>query len=188
MSSEYHLHCELSSTEGEIIMTITGPVLCVKDWLCMDPCSHVFVYMLRTDCQPNQFINGPPVWNPVGLLLINTSKKIPFKNWAERFINWPNSIQAGRTVYKLAEQLIPRTNGRNSNHFHTCGSLPSAVVPWGSFNKRWQSSLTCEPLRLYYVCRLRETFQRDPAEMAPCWWLHSRKFYHKTFMWPVTAL
>ena len=25
-----------------------------------------------------------------------------------------------------------------------------------------------EPHRLYYVCRLRETFQRDTAEMAPC--------------------
>jgi len=46
---------------------------------------------------------------------------------AERFINWLNGIQAGRTVYKLAEQLIPRTNGRSCNYFRTCGSLPSAV-------------------------------------------------------------
>jgi len=32
------------------------------------------IYMLRIDCKPDQFINGPPVYNPVGLLLINTSK------------------------------------------------------------------------------------------------------------------
>jgi len=38
-------------------------------------------------------------------------------------------------------------------------------------NKRWQSSLTREPHRLYYVCRLREMFRRDTAEMAP-WWLY----------------
>jgi len=31
--------------------------------------------------------------------------------WAKRFINWPNGLQAGWTVYKLAEWLIPRTNG-----------------------------------------------------------------------------
>jgi len=87
---------------------------------------------------------------------------------AKRFINWPDGVQSGRTVYKLAERLIPRMNGRSCNYFGTCGSLPSA---WGSlsFNNHWQSSLTRDPHRLYYVCRLRETFRRDTAEMAPCW-------------------
>ena len=95
-----------------------------------------------------------------------------------------NGLQAGQTVYKLAERLIPRTNGRSCNYFRTCGSLPSA---WGSlsFNKRWQSSLTREPHRLYYVFRLRETFRRDTAEMAPCW-LHL--VASAIDQWPLTAL
>ena len=36
--------------------------------------SVLLLYMLRTDCQPDRFINRPPVCNPVGLLLINVSK------------------------------------------------------------------------------------------------------------------
>ena len=31
----------------------------------------------------------------------------------KQFINWLNGLQAGLTVYKLAKQLIPRTNGRS---------------------------------------------------------------------------
>jgi len=56
---------------------------------------------------------------------------------AEWFINWPNGLQAGRTVYKLAERLIPRTKGRSCNHFRTCGSLPSTV-------RVFQQTLTVE--------------------------------------------
>jgi len=54
--------------------------------------------------------------------------------WAERFIKWANGI---RTIYKLAEWLIPRTNGGSYNHFRTCGSLPSAV-------RVFQQALTVE--------------------------------------------
>ena len=87
--------------------------------------------------------------------------------WAKQFINWPKILQAGRTVYKL----LPRTNGRSCNYFnsyvwqltkHREGlCLSTSII--------WQSSLTCEPHRLYYNCRLRETFRRDTAEMATCW-------------------
>ena len=43
----------------------------------------------------------------------------------------------GRMVYKLAEQLIPRMNGRSCNHFCTCGSSPSTV-------RVFQQALTVE--------------------------------------------
>jgi len=43
----------------------------------------------------------------------------------------------GRTVYKLAERLMPRMNGRSCNHFRTCGSLPSAL-------RVFQQALTVE--------------------------------------------
>ena len=57
--------------------------------------------------------------------------------WAERFIHWPNGLQAGRTVQKLAERLISRMNGRSYNHFRTCGSLLSTV-------RVFQQALTVE--------------------------------------------
>ena len=43
----------------------------------------------------------------------------------------------GWMVYKLAEQLIPRMNGRSCNHFRMCGSLPSTV-------RVFQQALTVE--------------------------------------------
>ena len=30
----------------------------------------IYIYMLRTDCQPDRFINGPPVYKPVGRFVI----------------------------------------------------------------------------------------------------------------------
>ena len=57
--------------------------------------------------------------------------------WAERFINWPNCLQAGWTVQKLAERIIPRMNGRNCSHFRMCGTLPSGV-------RVFQQALTVE--------------------------------------------
>ena len=67
---------------------------------------------------------------------------------------------------------------------------------WGSFNKRWQMSLTRAPHPLYYVCHLRETFQRDTAEMASCWLYLVASFLHVFIIvyvkaidqWPLTAL
>jgi len=59
-------------------------------------------------------------------------------------------------LYKLAEWVIPRTNGRSCNYFRMCGSLPSAV-------RVFQQLLTVEfnlwttPL-VPYICRLQEKF------------------------------
>jgi len=51
-------------------------------------------------------------------------------------------------------------------------------APWGSFNKCWRLSLTREPHRLYYICRLRKTFRQDTAETAPCWLYLVASFSH----------
>ena len=81
------------------------------------------IYMLRNDCKPDGLINRPPVYKPVSQFVIQLAA---FET-TRRSINWPNSLQAGQTVYKLAERLVPRMNGRSCNHFHTRGSLPSAI-------------------------------------------------------------
>ena len=133
--------------------------------------------MLRNDCKPDGLINRPPVYKPVSQFVIQLAA---FET-TRRSINWPNSLQAGQTVYKLAERLVPRMNGRSCNHFHTRGSLPSAIRV---FQQRWQSNLTPEPHRLYYVCCL----------WAPCWLYLVASFSHvfiiihvKVIDWSVTA-
>ena len=78
-------------------------------------------------------------------------------------MNWPNGIQAGRTVYKQAEQLIPRANGRSCNHFRTCGSLPSAVMVFQQV-LTVESNLSTTPLVLHLP-----SLGNVSAEMAPCW-------------------
>ena len=57
------------------------------------------MYMLRTDCELDQFVNGPPVYKPVG----------QFSNWLARFrsykVKWsrlnktrPDGLKPGQMV------------------------------------------------------------------------------------------
>ena len=65
-------------------------------------------------------------------------------------------------------------------------------TPWWSFNKRnltVESNSWTTPLsHLYYVCRLRETFQQGTAEMAPCWLHLVASFSHVFIIVHVKAI
>ena len=85
-------------------------------------------------------------------------------------------------VYKQDEQFRSWLNGLYPGWMveavTTFIRVAPYQVPWGSFNKHWQLSLTCEPHHLYYICHLWETFQWDTAEMAPCWLYLVASFSH----------
>ena len=46
--------------------------------------------MLQTDCKLDQFVNRPPVFKLVGLLM--QSEMVPFRNQAEWFECWLNGL------------------------------------------------------------------------------------------------
>jgi len=95
----------------------------------------------------------------------------------------------GQKVYKQDEQFISWLNGlypgRMVEAVTTFVRVAAYQVPWGSFNKRWQSSLTCEPHRLY---RTFAVFEKRFGEIL-LKWLHASsfiltRFYNrKTYMW-----
>ena len=98
----------------------------------------------------------------------------------------------GQTVYKQDEQFISWLNGlypgRMVEAVTTFICVAAYQAPWGSFNKRWQSSLTREPHCLYYLCHLRETSWRDAAEMAPSWLYLVPSFSHVFIIVHVKAI
>lgn len=67
--------------------------------------------MLRTNCKPEQFINGLPVYKLVGELVnkLGGFGKLHWISPVYRFGRF--DLQAGQVVYKLAEQFTSRPNG-----------------------------------------------------------------------------
>ena len=92
-----------------------------KIQLSVTPVNQV-MHMLRTDCKLDQFVNGPPVYKRVipGWPAFNVQRKVVlFRNRAERFESWPNSVEARWMVYKWPER------------HESCTSLPNKQpVAW----------------------------------------------------------
>ena len=99
-------------------------------------CMYIYMYMLRTDCKLDQFVNGPPVYKPVIQFLNGLACfQLYIAKWS-RLETRPNGLKAGRMswkLYKLAKQTARGLNGmklaKRFTEAYKQGSLTGETQP-----------------------------------------------------------